>query len=205
MIKSNSRVARPWPCPTTKLLLAVILLLDPCLWALLFAAARASLESTFGKGSFSSQSPLQCTCSFSSKMVCFCSASLILVSNRRYVIFLARDFKIGGRQKHVWDRILREVAGALEHIHSCEYIHNDLNNVVSEQREAQPSPVIIDFGRAWWQKKLKYQWRKQNTSEATFPTSLRNSEMAQQLLPWAAMSIPWLLWSNLCLKFWMLN
>ena len=33
-IKSNSRVARPSPCPTTKLLWAVILLLDPCLWAL---------------------------------------------------------------------------------------------------------------------------------------------------------------------------
>ena len=102
---------------------------------LLFAAARASLGSTSVKGSFSSQSPLQCTCSFSGKMVCFCSASLkILVSNRRYVIFLPRDFKIDGRQKHVWDS--REVAGALEHIHSCRFIRNDLksNNVVSKQK-----------------------------------------------------------------------
>ena len=94
-------------------------------------------EVASGKGSFRSQSPLQCTCSFSGKMVCFCSASLkILVSNRRYVIFLPRDFKIGRRQKHVWDRILREVAGALEHIRSCRFIRNDLksNNVVSKQK-----------------------------------------------------------------------
>ena len=92
-------------------------------------------------------------------MVCFCSASLkILVSNRRYVIFLARDFKIGGRQKHLWDRIFREVVGALEHIHSCGFIHhNDLksNNVVSEQREGQPSPVIIDFGKSVLAEKAK--------------------------------------------------
>ena len=79
-------------------------------------------------------------------MVCFCSASLkILVSNRRYVIFLPRDFKIGRRRKHVWDRILREVAGALEHIHSCRFIRNDLK---SNKREGQPSTVIIDFGKS---------------------------------------------------------
>ena len=36
----------------------------------------------------------------------------------------------------MWDRILREVAGALEHIHSCRFIRNDLksNNVVSKQK-----------------------------------------------------------------------
>lgn len=81
----------------------------------------------------------------------------ILVSNRRYVIFLARDFKIGGRQKHVWDRIFREVAGALEHIHSCGFINNYLksNNVVSEQREGQPSPVIIDSGKSVLAEKAK--------------------------------------------------
>jgi len=57
----------------------------------------------------------------------------------------------------VWDRIFREVAGALEHIHSCGFIHNDLksNNVVSEQREGQPSPVIIDFGKSVLAEKAK--------------------------------------------------
>ncbi|XP_067038463.1 aurora kinase A-like [Acropora muricata] len=60
-------------------------------------------------------------------------------------------------EKHVWDRIFREVAGALEHIHSCGFIHNDLksNNVVSEQREGQPSPVIIDFGKSVLAEKAK--------------------------------------------------
>ena len=55
------------------------------------------------------------------------------------------------------DRIFRKVAGALEHIHSCGYIHNDLksNNVVSEQREGQPSPVIIDFGKSVRAEKAK--------------------------------------------------
>ena len=89
---------------------------------------------------------------------CFCSASLkVLVSNRRYVIFLTRDFKIGGRQKHVWDRLFREVAGkALEHIHSCEFTRNDLNSdVVSEWREGQPSPVIIDFVKSVLAEKAK--------------------------------------------------
>ena len=81
----------------------------------------------------------------------------ILVLNRRYVIFFARDFKIGGRQKHVWDRIFREIAGALEHIHSCGFINNYLksDNVVSEQREGQPRPVIIDFGRSVLAEKAK--------------------------------------------------
>lgn len=60
-------------------------------------------------------------------------------------------------EKHVWDRIFREVAGALKHIHSCGFIHNDLksNNVVSEQREGQPSPVIIDFGKSVLAEKAK--------------------------------------------------
>ena len=36
------------------------------------------------------------------------------------------------------------------YIHSCGFICNDLKtkNVVSEQREGQPSPVMIDFGRS---------------------------------------------------------
>ena len=60
-------------------------------------------------------------------------------------------------EKLVWDRIFREVAGALESIHSCGFIHNDLksNNVVSEQREGQPSPVIIDFGQSLLAEKAK--------------------------------------------------
>ena len=57
----------------------------------------------------------------------------------------------------MWDRIFREVAGALEHIHCCGFINNYLksNNFVSEQREGQPSSVIIDFGKSVLAEKAK--------------------------------------------------
>ena len=77
-------------------------------------------------------------------MVCFCSASLkILVSNRRYVIFLPRDFKIGRHQKHVWVRILREVAGA-----DSSAMISKATMLFLNKREGQPSTVIIDFGKS---------------------------------------------------------
>ena len=49
------------------------------------------------------------------------------------------------------------VPAALERIHSCGFIHSDLksNNVVSEQREGQPSPVIIDLGKSVLVQKAK--------------------------------------------------
>ena len=47
-------------------------------------------------------------------------------------------------ENQVWNRVLREVAEALDHIHGCCFIHNDLksNNVVVEQRKGHPSLVI---------------------------------------------------------------
>ena len=60
-------------------------------------------------------------------------------------------------RKLVWNRIFGKVAEALEHIHGCGFIHNDLksNNVVVEQREGHPSPVIIDFGKSVLAEKAK--------------------------------------------------
>ena len=58
-------------------------------------------------------------------------------------------------ENQVWNRLL--VAEALNHIHGCGFIHNDLksNNVVVEQREGHPSPVIIDFGKSVLAEKAK--------------------------------------------------
>ena len=49
----------------------------------------------------------------------------------------------------VWNELLCKVADALEHIHNCGFIHNDLksNNVLLETREGHPTPVIMDFGK----------------------------------------------------------
>ena len=56
-----------------------------------------------------------------------------------------------------WNRVLSEVAEALDHIHGCGLIHNDLksNNVVVERREGHPSPIIIDFRKSVLAEKAK--------------------------------------------------
>ena len=80
-------------------------------------------------------------------------------------------------ENQVWNRVSREVAEALNHIHGFGFIHNDLksNNVVVEQREGHPSPVIVLISvRVCWQKKQKYPERNQSISAASFLTSLRN-------------------------------
>jgi len=101
---------------------------------------------TFGRGSSSSQSPLQCTCLLENISVkqAICNFSCKGLQNR-------------WAPKTCLGRIFREVEGAWEPIHSCGFIHNDLNsnNVVSEQREGQPSPVIIDFGKSVLAEKAK--------------------------------------------------
>ena len=53
--------------------------------------------------------------------------------------------------KSSWLGILRDIIKALEHIHSCGVLHNDLkaNNVVLEKRDnGSVNPVLIDFGKA---------------------------------------------------------
>ncbi|KAL9951843.1 hypothetical protein ACROYT_G044578 [Oculina patagonica] len=52
--------------------------------------------------------------------------------------------------KPTWLFILKNLVDALDHIHSCGILHNDLkcNNVVLEYRDQQWNPVIIDFGKA---------------------------------------------------------
>lgn len=61
----------------------------------------------------------------------------------------AKNNKVAEQKE--WNRILLETASALEHIHKCEFAHNDLksNNVVLEKRDDQMlHPVIIDFGKS---------------------------------------------------------
>ena len=50
-----------------------------------------------------------------------------------------------------WKVIFCDVVNALQHIHDCGLVHNDLksNNVVLEIREGfHPNPIIIDFGKS---------------------------------------------------------
>ena len=70
-----------------------------------------------------------------------------------------------------WNQVLREVADALAHIHGCGFIHNDLksNNVVVEQREGQPSPIIIDFGKSVLADKAKIPRAKPKHVSSEFP------------------------------------
>ena len=51
-------------------------------------------------------------------------------------------------QLEFWKLVFCNNADALEHVHGCGYIHNDLksNNIGLETRGGRPSPVIIDFG-----------------------------------------------------------
>ena len=80
-------------------------------------------------------------------------------------------------ENQVWNRVLREVAEALNHIHECSFIHHDLksNNVVVDQREGHPSPVIIDFGKSVLAEKAKVTRAKPKhiSSEFSYVT-LRN-------------------------------
>ena len=76
--------------------------------------------------------------------------------------------------------MLREVVEALDHIHGCGFIHNHLksNNVVVEQREGHPSPVIIDFSRSVLAEKAKVPQAKPKyvNSEFSYVTpELRNA------------------------------
>lgn len=57
-----------------------------------------------------------------------------------------------------WKGIMCDIADALQHIHRCGYIHNDLksNNVVLEIKDDRPpNPVIIDFGKSLLASKAK--------------------------------------------------
>ena len=68
----------------------------------------------------------------------------------------AKNNKVATQKE--WNRILLDTASALEHIHKCEFAHNDLksNNIVLEKRHDQMHhPVIIDFGKSVAFKKAK--------------------------------------------------
>ena len=67
----------------------------------------------------------------------------------------AKEGKI--KEESQWKEILWHIADALQHIHNCGYIHNDLksNNVVLETKEGRKKPVIIDFGKSVKKEKAK--------------------------------------------------
>ena len=60
----------------------------------------------------------------------------------------AKEGKI--KEESQWKEILWHIADALQHIHHCSFIHNDLksNNVVLETKDGRKKPVIIDFGKS---------------------------------------------------------
>lgn len=74
-------------------------------------------------------------------------------------------------EKQVWNTVLREVAEAVGHVHGCGFIHNDIksNNVVLEQREGHPSPVIIDFGKSVLAEKAKVPAAKPKHLSGQYP------------------------------------
>lgn len=49
-----------------------------------------------------------------------------------------------------WHDVIRQIAGAIEHVHNCGFIHNDIktNNVVIYENNENVVPVLIDFGKA---------------------------------------------------------
>jgi len=67
----------------------------------------------------------------------------------------AKEGKI--KEESQWKGILWNVADALQHIHHCGYIHNDLksNNVVLETKDGRKKPVMIDFRKSVKKEKAK--------------------------------------------------
>lgn len=63
---------------------------------------------------------------------------------------LCKAIKKEKLEKPTWLGILKNLIEALNHVHSCAILHNDVksNNVVMEQRGEEWNPVVIDFGKA---------------------------------------------------------
>ena len=70
--------------------------------------------------------------------------------NKNRGLTLHKAIKKETLEKPTWLEILKKLIEALNHIHSCGILHNDVksNNVVMEQRGEEWNPVIIDFGKA---------------------------------------------------------
>ena len=82
------------------------------------------------------------------------SVSLVLKfhgdGRESFTIYKVAKGKKRSKRKE-WNMIFQETADAVEHIHSCGYVHNDLksNNVVLEKQEdGQLHHVIIDFRKS---------------------------------------------------------
>ena len=100
-------------------------------------------------------------------------------NDRSLTLYKAAKEKLFTKNQ-VWTRVLTDVAVALDHIHGCGFIHNDLksNNVVVEEREGHPSPVIIDFGKSVLAEKAKVPRAKPRHVSSEFSyvaPELRNS------------------------------
>ena len=67
----------------------------------------------------------------------------------------AKEGKI--KEESQWKEILWHIADALQHIHHCGFIHNDLksNNVVLETKDGRKKLVIIDFRKSVKKEKAK--------------------------------------------------
>ena len=84
-------------------------------------------------------------------------------------------------EKKEWNRILCDTANALEHIHGCGFVHNDLkgNNVVLEKRQDKClHPVIIDFGKSVAFSKAKNRVPKRSYLKDLY----KNSYIAPELI-----------------------
>ena len=117
---SISRVARPSPYPTIRLLMHVILALGIAPWAFLLAARRACTGSASPCFSCSATStcPFHDALSFKVKMFCLAKAcSITPRSKKRYTTFLVEEHKMGARQ---WCWLLTEWGwGFLRSLRNC--------------------------------------------------------------------------------------
>ena len=107
-ITSISRVARPSPYPTIRLLMHVILALGISPWAFLLAARRACTGSASPCFSCSATStcPFHDALSFKVTMFCLAKACLITPrSKKRYNTFLVEEYKMGARQ--IFEELLK--------------------------------------------------------------------------------------------------
>lgn len=71
-------------------------------------------------------------------------------NDRSLTLYKEKTIEKAFTENQVWNWVLKEVAVASDHIHGCNFIHNDLksNNVVVEEKEVYPSPVIIDLSKS---------------------------------------------------------
>ena len=97
-------------------------------------------------------------------------------------------------KEEVWKEVFCNMADALQHVHGCGFIHNNLKiNVVLETKDRTPSLLIIDLRKSVLTAKVKKHVPKPENSRKQFETAMmqRNSWMGHANPLWRPTCTTW--------------